>query len=178
MRTIQTISIRQPWAQMILYPSKVRIFWEGRERPEVTEKRKDIENRSWAPKTFGPTLIHASKTVEPLPDIVTFEPKSFDNLRAPTNLSQIRRFDVRPPKEGEFEVGGIVGIAYLRTFRKRNIVSPWWTGLFGWLLQDAVALPFTPMTGQRGLFDVSIDSLTWEAEEKVKEYLEKYESQR
>jgi len=43
---MKAISIRQPWAWLILHGGK------------------DIENRTWATKYRGPVLIHAGKTID------------------------------------------------------------------------------------------------------------------
>ena len=44
---MKAISIRQPWAWLIVHGYK------------------DVENRTWATKYRGPILIHAGKTLDP-----------------------------------------------------------------------------------------------------------------
>jgi len=77
------LSIRQPWAWLILYAGK------------------DIENRDWPAKYRGPFLIHASKGM------------TRDEYENGVNtLEEIRPSLVLPPFE-DLPRGGIVGSAVL-----------------------------------------------------------------
>lgn len=90
---------------------------------------KNIENRSWSTDYRGPLLIHASKTVE-----------------------DVQVTDITLPTE--YDRGGIVGLVTLVDVVTSS-ASRWFTGKYGFVLQDAKSLPFTPMRGKQGLFEVT-----------------------
>lgn len=123
------ISIRQPWAWLILNGGK------------------DIENRSWPTKFRGRVLIHASKgmTIEEYKevrdDFLPFEIEPFTATRAKITL---------PPFEA-MERGGIVGEVEIV-----NCVdvsgSVWFYGPYGFVLRNPKPLPFIPCRGALGFF--------------------------
>jgi hypothetical protein len=123
---MKAISIRQPWAWLIVNGFK------------------NIENRDWPTKYRGNILIHASAGLTPkeYDDAVAFV-KTFDwNIAA-----QIPNFE-------DLERGGIVGIAEIRDCVTASR-SPWFVGKFGFVLRKPYPYPFRPMRGMLGLFRVN-----------------------
>jgi len=105
---------------------------------------KDIENRSWRTAYRGRFAIHAGKRwgAEQRHDL--------DHL--------MRQFPQIPlPPAGEFERGGIVGIASV-TDCVTNSASPWFAGRYGFCVSDARPVPFLAVQGKLNFFDVP-DSL-------------------
>ena len=100
---------------------------------------KSIENRTWSTKVRGPILIHAGKS---------FDKEGYAWVR--DNFPEI---DL--PLPAEFERGGIVGEANLREVVKESS-SPWFFGPVGFRLADAKPLPFVPMLGRLGFFEVAM----------------------
>jgi len=133
---MKAISIRQPWAWLIVHAGK------------------DIENRTWATRYRGPVLIHAAKgmTREEWEDTWTFaqgsgaSPKA---LAAGVTRDTIAR-------------GGFVGIADLIDCVPAACrVSRWhMDGCFGFKLANVRPLPFTPFKGALGLFEVPEGTVT------------------
>ena len=98
---------------------------------------KDVENRTWATRFRGMFLIHASKT---------FDHVGYKRVLHEMNLAL--------PDPGEFERGGIVGLAELVDCVTQHD-SPWFWGPYGFVLRKARPLPFQPLRGMLGLFPVS-----------------------
>ncbi len=129
MNAIKAISVRQPWA------------WA------ITTLQKDIENRSWHRRFFGPVLIHAgaglkAADVEAFLATVEASPELQARLDAAggLQLDKLRQ-----------ETGGIVGKAEI-TGCVRTSPSPWFFGPYGFTLANARALPFQPCKGALGFF--------------------------
>ena len=124
---MKALSIRQPWAWLIV------------------NGYKDIENRTWPTYRRGPVLIHASKGMtkaeyEDVADMLAWQPGIYEQK-------------IGLPAFDDLERGGIVGRA--------NIVdnltaskSPWFFGPHGFLLRNIEKLPFVPLKGALGFFDV------------------------
>jgi len=136
---MKALSIRQPWAWAILYAGK------------------DIENRSWGPSNpgrlrfRGPFLIHASSgmTRREYNDFVDFYVEPYMEARAAVTLppfEDIPSFDALPR-------GGIVGRAELVDVVSWH-VSPWFFGPVGLVIANATPLPFRPLKGRLGFFEV------------------------
>lgn len=98
---------------------------------------KTIENRTWNTKVRGLILIHASKS---------FDKKGYEWVRE--NFPQIPM-----PQPAQFQRGGIVGVVELYAVATAS-TSPWFSGPVGFCLRDAKPLPFTPMLGRLGFFEV------------------------
>lgn len=98
---------------------------------------KDIENRTWATKVTGEILIHAGKK----PDTLSSDEKQAIENKIGRALPT------------EFELGGIVGKARIKTCVTWSS-SFWFGGPCGFVLEDARILPFKPCKGQLGFFDV------------------------
>lgn len=94
---------------------------------------KDIENRKWKTKFRGRVLVHASSHID-LDDIQHLLDKG---IRLPSR----------------FEAGGIVGsIEIVDCVDKSD--SKWFLGPNGLVLRNPIALPFMPLKGKLGLFEV------------------------
>lgn len=117
------LSIRQPWAWLIV------------------NGHKNIENRTWYSKFFGPLLIHAGKAM------TMKEYKECQNFISTFS-------DIKLPEPHLLSRGGIVGRCDMAGSVTESD-SPWFVGPVGFVFSEARPLPFTVMNGQLGLFDVS-----------------------
>jgi len=121
---MKALSIRQPWAWLILHAGK------------------DIENRGWPTSFRGRFLIHASKGM----------------TRAEYELADDPLWDrggptIKLPYFSELERGGIVGEAEIVDC-VTDSDSLWFSGIFGFVLRNAKPLPFRPLRGMLGFFEV------------------------
>jgi hypothetical protein len=130
---VKALSIRQPWAWLIV------------------NGYKDIENRTWPTRFRGRVLIHASKGMtraeyEDVEDYLMFG--DAESMTA-----------IRLPEQANLERGGIVGVATVADcIRPQDRLSPWhMEGQFGFHLIDIKPLPFLPCKGALGFFDVPPD---------------------
>ena len=124
------ISIRQPWAWLILHGGK------------------DIENRSWNTKVRGLVLIHAAKgfTSAEYDDAVSYVDTDVDS-----DLAE------RIPSPSEIKLGGIVGAAILSSVAQPGTdAGPWHTGEWGFVLARPTVLPFRSYKGALGFFQVEV----------------------
>lgn len=121
---MKAISIRQPWAWLIV------------------NGYKDIENRTWDTKYRGMVLIHASKGM-------TRHQYLLVNAICESMPSSCRI--TLPPFE-QLERGGIVGYVHI-TGTTRESASPWFFGPVGFQLTGAKPLPFLPMKGRLSFFE-------------------------
>lgn len=134
-RIVKAISVRQPWAWLLLYG-------------------KDVENRSKRTSYRGPIYIHASKT---------FDWKGYDWLcdKMPEIITKsvVEHFGITPGRgdlkvtNGEF--GGIIGATNL-TDCVESSASPWFMGPYGYVMEKPVAMPFYPCKGQLGIFNLEL----------------------
>lgn len=121
---MKVIVVRQPWAWLIVSGFK------------------DIENRTWATRYRGPVLIQASASRP-----------GRDRIEGALRLIRERRIRKRGLiLPGEFELGGIVGIAHIDDCVTAS-TSPWFEGPIGWVLSGPRTVPFIPLKGRLGLFD-------------------------
>jgi hypothetical protein len=122
---IPALSIRQPWAWMILHA------------------RKDIENRPRRFKYRGPVLIHASlnSNAKLFGEALDFGMMCMDLGAAIDSCMQPDAF-VR---------GGIVGVVDVVDCVDSSS-SPWFMGPHGLVLRNPRSLPFTPCKGALSLF--------------------------
>lgn len=116
------LSIRQPWAWLILHAGK------------------DIENRHWPTRFRGRFLIHASKGVTRAEheDAADFALLSCGWKGA-------------MPEWKDYPLGGVVGEAEIVDCVRQS-ASPWFVGDFGFVLRNARPLPFRPLKGALGFF--------------------------
>lgn len=123
---MKALSIRQPWAWLIV------------------NGHKDIENRTWHTKYRGRFLVHASAgcTRRAWGEAIQFALER-GLIETP--------FEV--PALNELQRGGIIGSVELVDSVDHSD-SPWYMGEKGFVLRDPKPLPFTPMKGRLGFFDV------------------------
>ncbi len=123
---MKAISIRQPWAWLIV------------------EGGKDIENRQWLTRFRGNILIHAAKgcTKQEYADALDFV-RGFN----PELASRIPNLD-------RLHKGGIVGMTAI-TDCVSSSKSKWFAGEFGFVLAKSYPLPFRAMRGMLGIFNVN-----------------------
>ena len=125
--TMKALSIRQPWAWLIV------------------NGYKDVENRDWTTKFRGELLIHASGTMS-----------QADYQACMLFIADMpRRWRVPAYDVLRKECGGIVGSARLTAcvdFWRSN----WFTGEYGFVLEDAQPLPFQPCKGKLRFFEVTL----------------------
>lgn len=135
----RALSIRQPWAWLILRPD---LLPGTPERAEwfTSPQRKDVENRIWQTSYRGELWIHAGNT---------FDVAGFDAVAAAwpeIPLPPIWRFSAI--------MGGIVGRVTLTDVVSSH-TSRWkHDDQYGWILTDPVPCPLEPMPGRQGLFRV------------------------
>ena len=122
---MKALSILQPWAWLIV------------------TGHKDIENRSWFTPYRGRFLVHAGKKYGPR---IHAEQAEYIRLLSGITL---------PPYEHLKEMtGGFVGWATI-TDCVRQHRSIWKNeGTWGFVLKDALPLPFKPWRGELGFFEV------------------------
>lgn len=106
---------------------------------------KPVENRDWPTRFRGRFLIHASKgmTRAEYADTRDFA----DGL------------GVALPEFDELERGGIIGVADLKDCVSQN-TSPWFFGDYGFVIESAKPLPFVPLKGRLGFFEVPDELVT------------------
>jgi hypothetical protein len=103
---------------------------------------KPVENRSWMVNYRGPLAILASRR------------------RAEQSIEEIeRRYRIRIPRD--LPVGGIVGLVDLVDIVDAH-PSRFFSGPFGFVLENARPVPLIPMSGQLNI---------WEAPARVKKLL-------
>lgn len=137
---MKALSIRQPWAWLIV-------------RPDITDRQmraeyfandmiKSIENRDWPTKTRGRVLVHASKgmTYREYADVQRF-------------LESISSLNIQLPPASELQRGGIIGSVEIVDCVTQSD-SDWFFGRFGFVLSDAHPMPFIKCKGKLGFFDV------------------------
>lgn len=132
-RTTLALSIRQPWAWMILHAGK------------------DIENRCWPTNFRGRVLVHAAKgmTRAEWEGAWTFAsgsgatPKAVEDGLTFDNIAR----------------GGIVGSIAIVGCVQRS-TSRWFVGEYGFVLRDPQPMPFVPFKGALGFFAVPNEVLS------------------
>lgn len=126
---MKAISIRQPWAWLILQGGK------------------DIENRSWATKLRGRVLIHAAKGMTH---------KEYEDIELRVAMSIDPKIFV--PAFDNLKRGGIIGSVDIIDCVSQSD-SPWFTGPYGFVLANAEPMPFIPLSGRLGFFEVDEEQL-------------------
>lgn len=122
---MKALSIRQPWAWAILHAGK------------------DIENRDWPTSFRGPVLIHAGQKAD-------CEVNELTPLLQATNFQDWSKV---PLAVADLPRGGIVGRAEIVDCVFASD-SKWFFGDYGFVIRNAEPLPFTPLKGRLGFFDV------------------------
>lgn len=143
MLKLPALSIRQPWAAMIVHCGK------------------QFENRTWPTRFRGPFLIHAAKGMT---DDEYRSAIRFAHETCGIGIEQLRKH-CGPSNEDLAGVrGGIVGYANMadcvsaerHASLKPHHRSPWFMGPYGFYLTDVQELPFLPVTGRLGFFEVEV----------------------
>lgn len=101
----------------------------------IVNGHKDIENRTWSTKHRGLFLVHAPQKMDQ------------DALEAWRDGHCWRHIPM--PQLDMLHLGGVVGRADLLQV-VQNDPSSWFQGPFGFVLGNAVAMPFRPCIGHRG----------------------------
>jgi len=133
-RTVRAISIRQPWASLIVAGFK------------------GVENRPRRTFYRGPIFIHASKTFD-------FEGEYYlihhrRELGIDEDKDSVRFLDTI---SGSHSLrGGIIGGANL-TDCVQSHPSPWFSGRWGYVMEKVVPFTFYPCKGQLGIFHLEIE---------------------
>lgn len=143
---MKAISIRQPWAWLILRPD---LAGQARLDAIARQEIKDIENRTWSTSHRDPVLIHAGKAMTrgEYEDVEHYLSELYETGPYDGWLITLPKFD-------ELERGGIVGMANI-TDCSRYSSSRWHLPhCFGFALTNTLALPFTPYKGALSLFEV------------------------
>lgn len=127
---MKAISIRQPWAWLIVRPDLV-----GQARSDAIARRelKDIENRVWPTSYRGPILIHAGKGM------------TRDEYEAAQDPLWARGGPtIELPEFGALDRGGIVGAARIVDCVPAYRAESWWHAdcQFGLVLADVRPLAF------------------------------------
>ena len=121
---MKAISIRQPWAWLILHADK------------------GIENRDWPTPVRGRVAIHAAKGMTR---------DEYDDAR---RLARAICGDTLAlPSADQLERGGIVGTVEIVDCVTAS-QSLWFFGRYGYVLRDPRPCPFVPYRGQLGFFEV------------------------
>jgi hypothetical protein len=136
------LSIRQPWAWMIIHGGK------------------DIENRNWPTKVRGRILIHAAKTMTK---------KEWDHAWhfSYGTVAPLKAAEAELTYEN-IQLGGIIGSVEIYDCVMHSH-SHWFMGKYGFLLSNPRLLPFTPWRGRLGFFDVPVDDLPDETRQSLLE---------
>jgi ASCH domain len=126
------LSIKQPWAWLIV------------------QGLKDTENRNWNTSYRGFFLIHAGKQVDG-----TFFANDGKTIYLPyaEQVCGALAAGLLPRQFEDYERGGIIGYATLKDVVTSSD-SPWFHGPYGFVLTQRHTVPFIPLRGQIGLFDV------------------------
>jgi len=107
----------------------------------IIHKSKDIENRNWFSSFRGRFLVHAGKTMT-RNDYIAAQLfiSEFSNIQLPPMLDLPRGGIV-----GEVEMYGCV----------QGSDSPWFCGIYGFVLRNPKEVPFQPMIGSLGFFETN-----------------------
>ena len=144
---MKAISIRQPWAWLIIRPDLISPAARAAAMASTEVQIKDIENRNWKTKHRGRVLVHAAK------GMTREEYNYVKHFLSPTSIIL--------PSFSDFDRGGIIGsVEIVDCVNDSN--SVWFTGRYGFVLKDPKPLPFIPWKGQLGFFEVP-DSAVEEA---------------
>jgi len=136
---MRAISIRQPWAFLIIRPDLTDLA--ERAAAFAAGHIKDIENRDWGTKRRGRVLVHASKGMTR---------SEYDDVEYFLASSGI---EIKLPPIDKLQRGGIIGSVEIVDCVDRSS-SRWFFGHYGFVLKDARPMPFMPYTGSLGFFNV------------------------
>lgn len=130
---MKAISIRQPWAWLIVHAGK------------------DIENREWPTSTRGRIAIHAGKTMTKADyEACVLFCRSLPPFTLPAD------FEFPTFEELKQQCGGLVGAMRITDCVNQS-PSPWFCGPYGFVIESAMSIPFLPFKGSLGFFHVGLD---------------------
>lgn len=136
---MKALSIRQPWAWLIIRPD----LTDPAQRREAAEQGliKNIENRNWHTAFRGRVYVHAGKgmTIDEYTGCKVFVRERFGDA-------------IQLPKFEDLQRGGILGTVEIRHCTPVS-ESPWFEGEFGFVLKDAEPLLFRACKGALGFFE-------------------------
>jgi hypothetical protein len=104
----------------------------------IVKAGKDIENRTWSTSFRGPICLHASAGMT-----------AAEYAEASAFMLSI---GIETPRKESLERGGIVAVASIAGC-VTGLRSPWFSGPYGFVLQDVCPVPFIPCKGSLGFFD-------------------------
>lgn len=167
------ITVNQPLAYLLFNKTAYTVNTtdeHGREMNFHCFDKMDVVNQKTGTTYRGPILIHAAKKVV-IPNEIVIK-KSVGGA-----ITSVLHNNDLCVHEDDVQGGGIVGIAHLADCRDHNIPSPWWKGdgHYGYNLYFARALPFSPLTGGKGLRDVEMEELNIATQDAIREWV-KYQS--
>ncbi|MBV1929478.1 MAG: ASCH domain-containing protein [Gammaproteobacteria bacterium] len=131
----RALAIRQPWAWAIINADK------------------DVENRTWKTTRLGAFCIHASLKSTDLEwqgcmDILDGIHGNFTQSEMVSRQGRV----ASASHSNEAMRGGIIGVAEIVGCVDHS-ASPWFSGPYGFVLQNVRAVPFIPVRGALGFFD-------------------------
>jgi hypothetical protein len=141
---VKTLSVRQPWAWLLVQGIKT------------------VENRTWRTNYRGPLLIHAGGRLdldwrEEIDRLAHPRWRVFWRPNAYWREVLERLADCPVEDEAAFPRGGSVGSVTLGDIVTASD-DPWFTGPFGWVVQEARPLVYHACRGQLGLFEMAYPS--------------------
>lgn len=123
---MKALSIRQPWAWLILNAGK------------------DVENRNWRTNFRGRIYIHAAATMTR---------REYEDAMDWVVCSGIP-LNFEEPHPTRFMRGGIIGSVEIVDCVEKS-ESPWFVGKYGFVLKNPIRLPFQPCKGRLHFFTPS-----------------------
>lgn len=138
------LSIRQPWAWLIIRPDLVEP--SVRARAAKLCQFKTHENRDWPTKRRGRVLVHAAKGMT--------RGEWEDGMATAHHCGVPADVLERHASFHALERGGIIGSVEIADCVEHSD-SPWFFGRFGFVLRDPRPMPFRPVKGALGFFKVS-----------------------
>lgn len=128
-RPIYALTIRQPWAHLIIH---------GITPPLMDRVFKSIENRPRLTYIRGRIWVHAGKSLD------VFGAGQFTS-----------RWGACLPSRDEMNFGGIIGSVEIVDCVTDHI-STWFTGPYGYVIENPEPCDFIPYKGQLGFFKLEI----------------------
>ena len=136
---MKALSIKQPWAWLIVMGFKT------------------VENRTWHTKFRGEFLIHAGKTMDnnmfKMLDRYCTMCNGFSEISMPDKEKLKKMIELWPG--AQLLRGGVIGKAEIVDCVDKSD-NEWFQGPHGLIIANPTELPFIPMAGKLGFFEVNI----------------------